>query len=269
MTGSSPALRRQRCSPSKSVKEDQARAHRRDRVQALLLAEAKTLMDNLGHTACPYCTVSRCIEQKLGLEGPRHEFVQRRNQNGQVKLEKVIDHASSLWACDQIKGRCIKCQGFGHGAYKCYLPKANPPPYKSHNACKACTLQVQGEPVTHTQGHNDPKLCDAVGKNFIVEFCLALYHRDQLKRLFSAAECTRSLLFIAREPEPKQILRFLDFIYAPICQGATISRGLVLLLYGCRQRTKESVRSCPFNADMLRCILVHSSWENNALFQGF
>lgn len=232
-----------------AVSLSKSAADLRDRIQVMLLEDARALMRELGGTACPLCTAHACREQSRRLEGVRHKTL--------ISSYPVIDNASSLRACQKMKKHCLRCFGSDHISTKCNA-FPSPEPWVQHKACKACTLQVQGEPQTHSDGHTNPQKCDGVGRNFTREFGLALYLAGDLHLLFRTPRHQDLVFRGEKSPSSQQLRGFMGFIYEPIFQGSVLSKGLVLLLYGCRQRSQTGARpTTKFTPDMLRHILQH------------
>lgn len=233
---------RPRSGPSPAVHQSGLATNRRELVQTMLLGDAETLMDEIEKTACPMCTAKLCISQSRLLQGASHQG--------------ATNHGSALIKCPNMKRTCLRCLGSGHGVSDCDVYPNTHTPWTLHQVCKACSLKVTGSPQTHSTGCKDLRNCNGIGCNFTREFCLALYRasefelllRDSYPRLGFRSEQSRT-------PTVQQLRQFHSLIYEPIFQGAVVSKGLVLLLYGCRQRSAQAVRpATQFNHDMLKQI---------------
>jgi hypothetical protein len=110
-----------------------------------------------------------------------------------------------------------------------------------------------------------------VGKNFTREYCLSLYRLGDLDRVLNLAG-KGDLIFKTEHskgtPSPRQVQAFVEFLHAPIFQGAVLSTGLLLVLYGCRRRSNgQGHGGAHLTSDMLTCIIRKDrDWESDELF---
>lgn len=230
-----------------------------------MLDDARQRVKDLGPGACPRCTAHASHSQSLALRGPTHITKDAPTHEQ--------DHATSLKRCPHMKGVCLRCLGGDdkHGAKHCKVLPLQFQAHQEHGGCKACTLQIHGEPTTHSAEQVTPLTCDAVGKNFTKEYCLCLYRLGDLNLVLQHAG-RGDLIFKTQlstgTPTTKQVQDFVRFLHQPIFQGAVLSVGLLLVLYGCRRRAFGiGPATSHLTEDMLKCILRKGQdWESDKVF---
>lgn len=149
----------------------------------MLLSKGRTILLFPDDDVCPLCLAMR-EPNRLGPNNPlpRHPL-EAGDSRGQV-----------LMRCGALKGECVNsngciiCVGGDHPREHCPIKSSKA--FELYHACKACSLQIKGTPITHSGNHTSPDSCTVPGKNFVVEFCLALYRRcpQEMDRIFAKGQ---------------------------------------------------------------------------------
>jgi hypothetical protein len=223
-TKCSPAPARPRLhspAPSRDVSDSQTRAKLKALLQDLMLSSARIKLASINEHVCPLCMALLDGNRlSTATPTPQHPRQQGRDQ--------------VLMRCRQLGRGCIKCVGGDHLRAAC--PLKDHTPWAEHSTCKACTLQPVGRPLTHAEGQTAPRDCATVGKNFVVEFCLAMYRYRprEMKRYFPhGTEDYGVPRYWDAESglSDSDLVAFYRWIYSPIWPGAVLSKGLALTMH--------------------------------------
>jgi hypothetical protein len=226
--------------PSTAVIESQRLANLKALVQSMMLSSATLKLRDLNDDVCPLCLAlkegNRLSQAAPPVRHPRPRAPGAQGGGGQVLLR-----------CPELKrgcrnsNGCVICVGGDHYRQDC--PLSTHQPYSAHHTCKACSLQIVGSPLTHTAGHTTPDTCDAVGKNFVVEFCLALYRScpQEMGRLFSEGDNTVPRYWSTGDQRltDTDLKAFHCWVFSPVWPGAVLSKGLTLTLHCLRSVSVE------------------------------
>jgi hypothetical protein len=183
-----------------------AARHRANVLEQLTLLVRERLTDYEG--ACPACS---CVP---GTKGPEHK----------------------LAACPHARKRCLYCFLRDHFVSDCPLKKewTHPNGPWVDKCCSACTLGV-GQGSFHEQGkHGGPK-CTSLGRNFIKEYCITLYHTqtERIKKLVRLVDVVDKFAYWDRSrsaPTSAEVREFATWLYAPVAPQSKLSKAVVLLL---------------------------------------
>jgi hypothetical protein len=100
--------------------------------------------------------------------------------------------------------------------------------------CNACTLGL-GKGSLHESGDAGGRNCKSPGKNFVLEYCLALYRSpaDRLTKHVRLVEEMESFAYWktkARHPTQAQLQDYVAWLYKPVAAESKLSKAVVLLL---------------------------------------
>jgi hypothetical protein len=162
---------------------------------------------------CPLCTAQPDVRE-LKRTAPQHK----------------------LNACPVLlRGKlCIACFRSGHLASHCTLRQKSFTPWSG--VCNACTLGLGQEQPFHKNGEYGAYKCQSVGKDFILQYCMALYthQQERLKSLVRNVDETDKRAFAywgrSQSPTDADVRAFAAWLYKPLSAEAKLSKAAVLIL---------------------------------------
>lgn len=206
----------------------------------MLLSKGRTILLFPDDDVCPLCLAMR-EPNRLGPNNPlpRHPL-EAGDSRGQV-----------LMRCGALKGECVDsngciiCVGGDHPRDHCPIKSSKA--FELYHACKACSLQIKGTPITHSGNHTSPDSCTVPGKNFVVEFCLALYRRcpQEMDRIFAKGQYVGDVpRYWSRRggaPSDTDLKAFHRWVYSPLWPGAVLSKGYALTVHCLRSAVSHGL----------------------------